>query len=205
MKEVLKILKENINSYKEKKELYFVLDILKKSMTNLKEKEDALDEFIYRIPKIVLPIKINKIRQVVLDSVFLHPVYGLFIIEVKRNFNNIRSYEMTINQVKMYKLLVSSFINNSITVDYRIVYPYLSKKNLQKHSIKHEKTFFKEDLEKNDFYKKFLYPQTTEIKIPTKSEYLKIVKYFIPNIEEIIQIEKKEIPKFYITNKRYES
>ena len=193
---VLEILKKNIGIHsRERRGLYFVLDILRNNMKNLKEKE--LNEFIYLIPEIVLPI--NKRRKVVLDSVFLHPIYGLFIIEVK---NDIRSHEMTINQVEMYKQLILSFINNSITVDYRIVYPYLSKKNIKKYSIKYEKTFFKEDLKKNDFYKKFL--QTTKIKIPTKSEYLKIVKYFIPNIEEIIQIEKKEIPEFYITNKKNE-
>lgn len=103
-----------------------------------------------------------------IDIVLLHPLYGLYIIEVK-NWNKLIITEENnpFNQAKEYKNLLLSKIKDefgkvAINIEYRVVFPtistqeakefFLENKNLEAYK---NHAFFKEDLISKENFKRF--------------------------------------------------
>ena len=153
----------------------------------------------YLIPKATFK-DINS--SIEIDLLLLHPIFGLYVIEVKNweNFN-ITQDNNPFAQANHYQdflltLLKNEFKKVPINVEYRVVFPSISKetarsffqenpyyKNYENHA------FFKEDLEDSDIFKRF-FNSTTPV-IPNKKDFTKIIKLLIPT--DKIK-EKKVIP-----------
>ncbi len=153
----------------------------------------------YLIPKATFK-DINS--SIEIDLLLLHPIFGLYVIEVKNweNFN-ITQDNNPFAQANHYQdflltLLKNEFKKIPINVEYRVVFPSISKeaaqsffqenpyyKNYENHA------FFKEDLEDSDIFKRFFNSTTTVI--PNKKDFTKIIKLLIPT--DKIK-EKKVIP-----------
>lgn len=157
------------------------------------------DDNYYLIPKATFKDLNSSIE---IDLLLLHPIFGLYVIEVKNweNFN-ITQDNNPFAQANHYQdflltLLKNEFKKIPINVEYRVVFPSISKeaaqsffqenpyyKNYENHA------FFKEDLEDSDIFKRFFNSTTTVI--PNKKDFTKIIKLLIPT--DKIK-EKKVIP-----------
>ena len=157
------------------------------------------DDNYYLIPKATFKDLNSSIE---IDLLLLHPIFGLYVIEVKNweNFN-ITQDNNPFAQANHYQdflltLLKNEFKKIPINVEYRVVFPSISKetaqsffqenpyyKNYENHA------FFKEDLEDGDIFKRF-FNSTTPV-IPNKKDFTKIIKLLIPT--DKIK-EKKVIP-----------
>ena len=147
------------------------------------------DENYYLIPKATIKDTTSS-REI--DLLLLHPIFGIYVIEVK-NWEklNITEENNPFTQAKEYKNLILSLLNENfnkmpINVEYRVVFPSISKsqaeeffennsyfKNYENHS------FFKEDLENSDIFKRFF--NSTATIMPNKKEFIKIAKFFVPD------------------------
>ena len=141
-----------------------------------------------------------------IDVLLVHPVFGIFIIEVK-NYKKIdeialkNPFKQANEYQDMLLTLINSKIGNVINIDYKVAFPSISKHEAVEYMknsgygayINH--SIFKEDLENlNEFFK------TTNSKIPTKSEFLKIVSLLVPKPEqkdEIVPILTKDEVLFF--------
>lgn len=139
-----------------------------------------------------------------IDIVLLHPLYGLYIIEVK-NWNKLIITEENnpFNQAKEYKNLLLSKIKDefgkvAINIEYRIVFPtistqeakefFLENKNLEAYK---NHAFFKEDLISKENFKRFF--NSSFSVIPNKKEFLKIASLIVDK-EKIKNNENKILP-----------
>ena len=159
----------------------------------------ARDDNFYIIPKISIP-DLNGSREI--DVLLLHPILGIYIIEVK-NWKSIKYLEENnpYNQVNEYQdifmnILQEEFGKKPINVEYRVVFPSISKEEAKKYFEENKAykgyqnhSFFKEDLEDKKVFERFF--NSTSSITPTKEEFLKITSLFVPKNE--IK-EKKIIP-----------
>lgn len=139
-----------------------------------------------------------------IDIVLLHPLYGLYIIEVK-NWNKLIITEENnpFNQAKEYKNLLLSKIKDefgkvAINIEYRVVFPtistqeakefFLENKNLEAYK---NHAFFKEDLISKENFKRFF--NSSFSVIPNKKEFLKIASLIVDK-EKIKNNENKILP-----------
>lgn len=139
-----------------------------------------------------------------IDIVLLHPLYGLYIIEVK-NWNKLIITEENnpFNQAKEYKNLLLSKIKDefgkvAINIEYRVVFPtistqeakefFLENKNLEAYK---NHVFFKEDLISKENFKRFF--NSSFSVIPNKKEFLKIASLIVDK-EKIKNNENKILP-----------
>ena len=139
-----------------------------------------------------------------IDIVLLHPLYGLYIIEVK-NWNNLIITEENnpFEQAKEYKNLLLSKIKDefgkvAINIEYRVVFPtistqeakefFLENKNLEAYK---NHAFFKEDLISKENFKRFF--NSSFSVIPNKKEFLKIASLIVDK-EKIKNNENKILP-----------
>lgn len=139
-----------------------------------------------------------------IDIVLLHPLYGLYIIEVK-NWNKLIITEENnpFNQAKEYKNLLLSKIKDefgkvAINIEYRVVFPtistqeakefFLENKNLEAYK---NHAFFKEDLMSKENFKRFF--NSSFSVIPNKKEFLKIASLIVDK-EKIKNNENKILP-----------
>jgi superfamily I DNA/RNA helicase len=143
-----------------------------------------------------------------IDLLLIHPVLGIYIIEVK-NFKNIDKLKEInpFKQAQKYQKILLSVLdkynlNNSINVEYRVVFPKIKRKEgleglkaygyggYENHAI------FKEDL---DELNKFFY--ATNDMVPTQEEFKKIVSLLVPKPEqkEIVPILKSDGVFFFDT------
>jgi len=182
-----KFLKGNVG---EEEVLSSIVEILRKNG----------DENYYLIPKAT--IKDNTSSKEI-DLLLLHPVFGIYVIEVK-NWKNLEINEQNnpFSQAKEYKNLILSLLkeefNNKlpINVEYRVIFPSISKEDAKEFLEKNpyyknyeNHTFFKEDLSNSNIFKKFFNSSATIM--PNKKDFIKIAKLFVPN--EALQ-KKKIIP-----------
>lgn len=139
-----------------------------------------------------------------IDIILLHPLYGLYIIEVK-NWNKLIITEENnpFNQAKEYKNLLLSKIKDefgkvAINIEYRVVFPtistqeakefFLENKNLEAYK---NHVFFKEDLISKENFKRFF--NSSFSVIPNKKEFLKIASLIVDK-EKIKNNENKILP-----------
>jgi len=141
-----------------------------------------------------------------IDVLLVHPVLGIYVIEVKnwKSLDNLK-YQNPYTQANRYQDLLMSNINskigNVINVEYRVVFPEIRKKDgieyLQNAGFGGylNNTIFKEDLENlEEFFK------STNNKIPTKEEFLKITSLLIPlneRKEDVLPIITKDEVLFF--------
>jgi len=199
-KKFMKTLKKLLKGQKGEDEvLESIIEILRKSG----------DENYYLIPKATFKDVTSSIE---IDLLLLHPIFGLYVIEVK----NWSKFEITQNnnpfeQANKYQdflmsLLKDEFNRIPINVEYRVVFPSILRsetksffdnnsyyKNYENHS------FFKDDLENKDIFKKF-FNSSNQI-IPNKKDFKAITKIVIPtdtikNKKVIPIITKDEIVFF---------
>jgi len=132
-----------------------------------------------------------------IDILLVHPILGIYIIEVKNwsSLDNLRlknPYSQANKYQDILMSLISKKIGNVINVEYRVVFPSIRKKDglifLENSGFGGytNNTLFKEDLENLEGLFK-----STNTKIPTKEEFLKITSLLIPlnkqkNIKPII-------------------
>ncbi len=186
------------------------LSALKKLLSGNKGEEEVLESIIqilrkngddnyYLIPKATFKDLNSSIE---IDLLLLHPIFGLYVIEVKNweNFNITQDNNPFVQanhyQDFLLTLLKNEFKKVPINVEYRVVFPAISKKMAQKFFQKNpyyknyeNHAFFKEDLEDSDIFKRF-FNSTTPV-IPNKKDFTKIIKLLIPT--DKIK-EKKVIP-----------
>lgn len=183
-----------------------VITILKKILKGNKGEEEVLESIVnilrksgddnyYLIPKAT-------IKSFEIDLLLLHPVLGLYVIEVK-NWEklNITEENNPFNQVNRYQdillsLLKDEFKKIPINIEYRVIFPQISideankffeSNKYYKNFINH--TFFKEDLLDSNIFKRFF--NTSNPITPNKKTFYEIAKLIIP--PEKIK-EKKVIP-----------
>ena len=141
-----------------------------------------------------------------IDVLLVHPIFGIFIIEVK-NYKKIdeialkNPFKQANEYQDMMLTLINSKLGNVINIDYKVAFPSISKYEAieyMKNSgygayINH--SIFKEDLEDlSEFFK------TTNNKVPSKEEFLKIVSLLVPKPEQkddIVPILTKDEVLFF--------
>ncbi len=156
-------------------------EVLEAIVNILREKGD---NNYYLIPKATLK-NFTSSREI--DLLLIHPIFGIYVIEVKNwdklDFSSNNPFE----QAKEYKDLILSILNEEfgkipINVEYKIIFPNISKSdaksffessydNYQNH------TLFKDDLISKNFKNFFL---STASYIPNKKELKKIISLFVP-------------------------
>jgi superfamily I DNA and RNA helicase len=157
------------------------------------------DDNYYLIPKATFK-DINS--SIEIDLLLLHPIFGLYVIEVKNwdeliiNQENNPFLQANNYQDFLMALLESKFKKVPINVEYRVIFPSIAKeeakeffennpyyKNYDNHA------FFKEDLQDKDIFKRFF--NSTNPVIPNKKEFMQIAKLLVPTDK---LKEKKIVP-----------
>lgn len=139
-----------------------------------------------------------------IDIILLHPLFGLFIIEVKNWSKLIITNENNpFEQAKEYKNLLLAKIKDefgkiAINVEFRVIFPILTHDDAKdfflenKHlSAYKQHSFFKEDLQTKENFKRFF--NSLAPILPNKKEFLKIASLIIDK-EKIKNSEDKIIP-----------
>lgn len=165
------------------------------------------EENYFLIPKSTLG-DFNGSREV--DLLLLHPVFGLYAIEVKNwnTLDNINSKNNPFEQANEYQDLLLSLLKNKfgkipINIEYRVIFPSISIKESETYfkenpyySNYKNHTFFKENLEDKDIFKRFF--NASNSIIPNKKTFLKIASFLVPtdklknNQEKIIPVITKD-------------
>lgn len=152
-------------------------------------KNKSGEENYYLIPKATLS-DIN--GSVEIDLLLLHPVLGVYVIEVK-NWSSMDVYserKSPYEQANRYQdmvlaLLQKEFGRVPINVEFRVIFPSISKEEgeqffqnhpYEKHFINH--TFFKEHMEQKDKFERFF--NATVVNSPNKKQFLKISSLLVP-------------------------
>lgn len=155
------------------------------------------DNNYYLIPKATFK-DINSSLEI--DLLLLHPVFGLYIIEVK-NWDklNITQENNPFSQANYYQDFLMSMLENKlkkipINIEYRVIFPSITKEkakeffnNNQYYKNYENHAFFKEDLQDKKIFKRFF--NSTNTIIPNRKEFIQITKFLIPTDT----IKKKKI------------
>ena len=165
-------------------------------------KTNSGEENYYLIPKTSLP-DINGSAEV--DLLLLHPVLGIYAIEVK-NWDNIKELKTRQNpfeQANRYQSLLMALLQKHfgkvpINVEYRVIFPSIlhqdAKEFLQTfpyYDNYKNHTFFKEHLEDRKIFERFF--NATISAIPNKKEFLKIASLLVP-VQKLKKNESKIVP-----------
>ena len=140
-----------------------------------------------------------------IDILLVHPVLGIFIIEVKNwsSLENLKNYNPYIQANKYQDIminLINEKIGNVINIDYKVIYPNISKHEGEEYLKNNgyggfiNNSIFKEDLNNlNEFFK------STNDKVPSKEDFLKITSLLIPKPDQkdIIPIITKDEVLFF--------
>jgi len=161
------------------------------------------DENYYLVPKATIA-DFGGTKEI--DLLLLHPVFGLYVIEVKAwEKLLITSKNDPFRQTNEYQDMLLSRLKEEfkkvpINIEYRVIFPYISKKEADRFFEENpyyanfaNHAFFKEDLEEGNIFGRFF--NSTISVIPNKKDFLKIAKILVPT--ERIR-SKKVIP--IITN-----
>jgi len=153
-----------------------ILSTLRKFIKGNKGEEEVLESIIdilrkngddnyYLIPKATFK-DIN--ASIEIDLLLLHPIFGLYIIEVK-NWGrlNITQENNPFKQANHYQDFLLSLLNDEfkkvpINIEYRVVFPQILKEEAQKfyeenpyYKNYENHAFFKEDLQQKDIFTRF--------------------------------------------------
>ena len=164
----------------------------KKVLSKLKKELDKKSENYYLLSHVSLN-DITASKDI--DILLVHPILGIFIIEVKtwKSLDNLNDYNPYV-QVNKYQDIMMNLINdkigNVINIDYKVVYPEISKYEGAEYLKNNgyggyiNNSVFKEDFDNlNEFFK------TTNVKVPSKEDFLKITSLLIPKADQ-----KKIVP-----------
>jgi len=159
------------------------------SITKLLNSQHSGEENYYIIPKATIK-DINGSREI--DLLLLHPVFGLYVIEVKNwdSLEYMNTQNNPFKQVNEYQDLILSVLNKEfknipINIEYRVIFPsilkseaneYFSRNPYYANYINH--VFFKEHLEDKDIFKRFF--NSSSSAIPNKKTFSKIASLFVP-------------------------
>lgn len=171
------------------------------SITKLLKTTSNSEENFFLIPKV--QVEDATISREI-DMVLLHAIHGLFIIEVK----NWEKLEITqendpFSQAKEYRNLFLSKIKDefgkvAINVEFRVIFPKLTYEDAKKFFLENKNlsaykqhSFFKEDLESKENFKRFF--KSSSQTIPNKKDFLKVASLVV-NKEKIKDSEDKVIP-----------
>ncbi len=175
----------------------FVLESITKLLKNSNDNETNF----FIIPKV--QIEDGTISREI-DLVLLHPIHGLFIIEVK-NWDRliITQDNNPFEQAKEYKNLFLTKIENEfgkipLNVEFKVFFPKLSYSDAKEFFLENKNlsafkthSFFKEDLESKENFKRF-FNSSSQI-IPNKKDFLKIASLIVDK-EKLRNSEDKIIP-----------
>ncbi len=182
------------------------------SIAKLLNSSHSGEENYYLIPKSTIK-DINGSREI--DLLLLHPVLGLYAIEVKnwKSLEYIEQKNDPFMQANKYQDLLLSILNDKfgrapINVEYRIIFPSISvedadayfKKNPYYANFKNH-IFFSEHLKDKDIFDRFF--NASNNAIPNKKTFLKIASLLVPthklkkNQEKIIPIITKDEILFF--------
>jgi len=170
------------------------------SITRLLKDGDQESNF-FIIPKVQIE-DFNTNREI--DLILLHPVYGIFVIEVK-NWTRLEFNEKNnpFEQAKTYKNILLSNIETKldkipISVEFRVIFPSLSYEDASKFFKENPNyqpyktnSFFKNDFESKENFKRFF--KTTNTIYPNKKEFLSIAEILIDK-NKIKESEEKILP-----------
>ena len=160
------------------------------------------EENYFLIPKSTLG-DYNGSREV--DLLLLHPVFGLYAIEVKNwdSLDSISSENNPFEQANEYQDLLLSTLKNKfgnipINIEYRVIFPSISLDEANKYFEKNpyyanykNHTFFKENLEDKNVFERFFNASNTVI--PNKKTFLKIASLLVPT-DKLKKNQEKIIP-----------
>lgn len=165
------------------------------------------NENYYLIPKAKFQ-NTNIIYEI--DILLIHPMLGIYIIEVKnwKSLDNIDENNSPFNQASKYKNIILSMLNENfnrtpINVEMRAIFPNISKSDASNYFDKNKYyanmdivSFFKEDLQDKNSFKHF-FKSTTRV-IPSHDDFIKLSALLVPtkiiqNNDVIPVITKDEI------------
>lgn len=174
-------------------------EVLESITKLLKNGKDETNFFI--IPKVQIE---DGSTTKEIDIILLHPLFGLFVIEVK-NWNKLIVTEENnpFEQAKEYKNLLLAKIKDefgkvAINVEFRVVFPQLTYEDAKEFFLenKHleaykQHSFFKEDLQSKEKFRRFF--NSVSPILPNKKEFLKIASLLVDK-EKIKNSEDKIMP-----------
>ncbi|MDP8079147.1 nuclease-related domain-containing DEAD/DEAH box helicase [Phocoenobacter skyensis] len=152
------------------------------------------------LPKIQIE-DFNSSREV--DVILLHPVYGIFVIEVKNWTKLDISKNNPFEQAKQYRNLLLGKIKDRlgevpINVEFRIIFPSLTYEDAREFFKEHASlnaykinSFFKEDLQAKENFKRFFKTQVTCL--PNKKQFLEVASLLIDK-KKIAKTKDKILP-----------
>jgi len=172
------------------------------SITKLLNGSHSDQENYYLIPKSTLK-DVNGSREI--DLLLLHPVLGLYAIEVKnwKNLDSITQENNPFAQANEYQDLLLSTLKDEfgtipINIEYRVVFPSISIEegdiyfqNNRYYANYKNHTFFKEHLSDKDIFGRFF--NSSNSAIPNKKTFLKISSMLVPT-DKLKSNENKVIP-----------
>ncbi len=156
--------------------------------------EKFLNEFAYIKQHFQIPT-LNSSKEI--DILLFHPSLGLFIIEVK-NYNHPNEIKQSdFIQAKQYKNLILSYLNEHLkktylNIEFKVIYPKLSKYKSKVPFGYENHAIFKEDLENLD--KLF---QTTNNYVPSSKEIQQIIKLLNLNTKTNVPIISHNQIKYF--------
>lgn len=143
----------------------------------------------YLIPKATLDDPSGASKEI--DLLLLHPVLGIYIIEVKNweSLDAISDENSPYEQVKIYRQMLLAKIESAlgkvpINVEYRVIFPSITAKDGERFYTKNPNyknyqnhTFFKDDLADKEIFSKFFNSSVNAT--PNKKEFLKISELLV--------------------------
>jgi len=185
------------------------LEVLK-SISNLLEEREFKSPTFLILNRVIIP-DITASKEI--DLLLLHPVLGIYVIEVK----NWKSLEYLLSNkddpfksVKEKADLLKTYINENlrtlpINIEYRVVFPSILSEEGEKFFKNHPSykryknhTFFKDDLSDKEKFRRF-FNSSSNI-VPTKEQFINIAKLLAGenNVKEnIIPILSKGKVSFF--------
>ena len=178
------------------------------SITKLLNTQHDGEENYYLIPKATLKDIGGASREI--DLLLLHPVFGLYAIEVKNwdSLDHISQENNPFEQANEYQDMLMSVLKTKfgqipINIEYRIIFPSITidesedffNKNKYYANFKNH-TFFKEHLNDKNIFTKFF--NSSNSAIPNKKTFLNIASLLVPtdrlksNQDKIIPIITKD-------------
>lgn len=158
------------------------------SISKLLKNKSGVENY-YLVPKAALSDENSSVQ---IDLLLLHPILGIFAIEVKNwtSLDVLKNKNSPYEQANNYKnmalnLLQKEFGKIPINVEYRVIFPSISKQegrdffdsNPDEKKFKNH-TFFKDDLQDRDIFGNFFKSSTTTS--PNKKEFEKISSLLVP-------------------------
>jgi len=156
------------------------------SISNILEEKEFKNPSFLILNRVTVP-DITGSKEI--DLLLLHPVLGIYIIEVK-NWNSLKYLLSNKNNpfesVREKSDLLKTFINENlrtlpINIEHRVVFPSISSREGEKFFKEHTSykryknhTFFRDDLSNKEKFRRFF--NSSSNVVPTKEQFINVVK-----------------------------